>query len=149
MTGVLRDLRHSARSILRMPLLASVVVGSLAVGIGVNTTVFSWIQGLVLSPLPGVKHSGSLRLVEPRNESGGHPGVSWAEFQDLRAGLKSFRELTAAEMVPFNLGAAGRTERTDGMLVSANYFSALGLRPALGRFFTPDEAASPGGAPVA
>lgn len=147
--SLLRDLRHAGRSIRRMPLLASVVVGSLGVGIGINTTVFSWIQGLVLTPLPGVKNSGSIRLVEPRSESGGHPGVSWAEFQDLAANLPSFRELSAAQMVPFNVGASGRTERTYGMLVSANYFSALGLRPALGRFFTPDEAARAGGAPVA
>ncbi len=48
-----RDLRHACRSILRMPLLAAVVIGSLGIGIGINTTVFSWIQGLVLTPLPG------------------------------------------------------------------------------------------------
>jgi predicted permease len=147
-SSTLHDLRHAARSILRMPLLTSVVVGSLAVGIGVNTTVFSWIQGLVLSPLPGVNNSGSLRLVETRNESGGHPGVSWAEYQDLRAGLPSFRELIAAQMVPFNVGAAGRIERTYGMLVSANYFSGLGLQPAKGRFFTPGEDTRSGGEPV-
>ena len=143
------DLRHACRSIVRMPLLASVVIGSLAVGIGVNTTVFSWIQGLVLTPLPGVKNAASLRLVEARSESGGHPGVSWAEFQDLRSNLGSFEDLLASQMVPFNVGAAGRVERTYGMLVSDNYFSALGLHPALGRFFTADEASRPGSAPVA
>ncbi len=144
-----RDLRHAGRSILRMPLLASVVVGSLGVGIGVNTTVFSWIQGLVLAPLPGVRNGAGIRLVEARDESGGHPGISWAEYQDLHSNLTSFRELLAAEMVPFNIGAPGRIERSYGMLVSANYFSALGLTPALGRFFTADGAARIGGAPVA
>ncbi len=147
--SLLRDLRHAGRSILRMPLLGGVVVGSLGVGIGVNTTVFSWIQGLVLTPLPGVRNGAAIRLVEPRTESGGHPGVSWTEFQDLSTNLTSFRELSAAQMVPFNVGASGRTERAYGMLVSANYFSALGLRPALGRFFTSDEASRAGGAPVA
>jgi predicted permease len=148
-SSLVRDLRHAGRSILRMPLPASVVIGSLAVGIGVNTTVFSWIQGLVLAPLPGVKNGAGIRLVETRTESGSHPGVSWSEFQDLRSSLTSFRDLSASQMVPFNVGAAGRIERTYGMLVSANYFSALGLHPALGRFFTPDETARPGGAPVA
>ncbi len=147
--SLVTDLRHAGRSILRMPLLASVVVGSLGVGIGVNTTVFSWIQGLVLAPLPGVKNGAGIRLVEARSESGGHPGISWAEYQDLRGSLTSFRELLASEMVPFNIGATGRIERAYGMLVSANYFSALGLTPALGRFFTPDEAARIGAAPVA
>jgi putative ABC transport system permease protein len=146
--GLVSDLRHAVRSILRMPLLASVVIGSLAVGIGVNTTVFSWIQGLVLTPLPGVKNAASLRLIEARTESGSHPGVSWAEFQDLRSSLTSFQEIVASQMVPFNVGAAGRIERTYGMMVSDNYFSALGLRPALGRFFTAAEASRPGDSPV-
>ena len=147
--SLIKDLRHAGRSILRMPLLASVVIGSLGVGIGVNTTVFSWIQGLVLAPLPGVRNSGAIRMVSPRDESGGHPGVSWTEFKDLSASQKSFRELLAAAMVPFNVGVAGRSERAYGMMVSANYFSALGLTPALGRFFTPDEGSRDGGAPVA
>ncbi len=147
--SLLRDLRHAARSIARMPLLASVVIVSLGVGIGVNTTVFSWIQGMVLSPLPGVRNSAALRMIEPRNESGGYAGTSWSEYTDLSANLRSFRALSASAMVPFNVGVAGRSERAYGMLVSANYFSALGLTPALGRFFTPDEAARAGGAPVA
>ncbi len=147
--SLLRDLRHAARSIARMPLLASVVIVSLGVGIGVNTTVFSWIQGMVLSPLPGVRNSAALRMIEPRNESGGYAGTSWSEYNDLSANLRSFRALSASAMVPFNVGVAGRSERAYGMLVSANYFSALGLTPALGRFFTPDEAARAGGAPVA
>lgn len=61
MNSLFRDLRHACRSLLRMPLLASVVIGSLAVGIGVNTTVFSWIQGLVMAPLPGVRDGASFR----------------------------------------------------------------------------------------
>ena len=79
-----------------MPLLAGVVVGSLAIGIGVNTTVFSWIQGLVLSPLPGVKDGAGFRSLESRGESGSYPGISWMEYQDLRTSLRSFPELIAA-----------------------------------------------------
>ena len=51
-------------------------------------------------------------------------------------------------MVPFNVGDSGRPERSHGLLVSGNYFSALGLRPALGRFLRADEAERAGGAPV-
>src|SRR5260370_31821016 len=54
------DVRHAWRMILKMPLTAAVVVGSLGVGIGVNATVFSWIQAVVFDPLPGVSGSGSL-----------------------------------------------------------------------------------------
>jgi hypothetical protein len=75
--------------------------------------------------------------------------VSWQEYRDLRERLTIFPELLAQRMAPFTLGDPGRSVRIYGMLVSGNYFSALGMRPALGRFFRPDEAARPGGEPVA
>jgi putative ABC transport system permease protein len=145
--GIAHDLRHAVRSLLRMPVLTAVVTLSLGVGIGVNTTVFSWLEALVLNPLPGVPGGSDFRLIETRTESGSHPGMSWPEFQDLRT-IPAFQALLAARMVPLNLGATGGNERSYGMLVSANYFSALGLRPALGRFFTPDEGLRSGEAPV-
>lgn len=132
-----------------MPLLTLVVIASLGVGIGVNTTVFSWLQALALAPLPGVRDGASFRLLETRTESGSHPGMSWPEFQDLRSSLPSFPDPFASRMVPLNIGTPGRVERSYGLLVSANYFGALGLRPALGRFFTPGEDARTGGAPFA
>jgi len=143
-----RDLRHSWRTISRMPVLASVVVVSLGVGIGVNTAVFSWIQAVVLRPLPGVEGATAFQLVEPRTEAGGHPGASWLEYLDLRDRVRSFDGLLAFRMVPLNVGDAERTERTYGQLVSGNYFSALGLRPTLGRVIGPADAARPGGEPV-
>jgi predicted permease len=144
-----RDVRHAWRTIARMPGLAAVVVASLGVGIGVNTAIFSWVQALVLDPIPGVAGAAGFHLVEPRAEAGSYPGISWPEYRDLRERLPSFRDLVASRMVPLNVGEAGRTERAYGQLVSANYFSALGLRPASGRFFVPEEVARPGGEPVA
>src|SRR5260221_14674912 len=66
------DVRHAWRMILKMPLTAAVVVVSLGVGIGVNATVFSWIQAVFFDPLPGVSGGGSLQLVEPRVEGGSY-----------------------------------------------------------------------------
>jgi putative ABC transport system permease protein len=145
---MIRDVRHAWRMLWRMPGLAAVVILSLGIGIGVNTAVFSWIQSRVLQPLPGVANSGSFLLVEPRAETGSYPGVSWLEYRDLREGLGSFRDLIASRIVPLNVGAAGWPERTYGLLVSGNYFSELGLRPALGRFVRPDEVVRPGGETV-
>lgn len=144
-----RDLHHAMRSIRRMPGLASVVILSLGIGIGVNTTVFSWINFLVLRPLPGVADARGLYLVEPRAETGTFPGMSWLEFQDLRAGLASFRDLMAGRMVPMNVGDIGRSERRFGLLVSGNYFSTLAVKPAMGRMIAPDDTLKPGGALVA
>lgn len=143
------DVRHAWRTVRRMPGLALVVILSLGVGIGVNTTVFSWVQMLVLRPIPGVRAPAELYLTEPRAETGSHPGVSWPEYQDLVRRLRAIPDLIAFRMVPFNVGEPGRAERTFGELVSGNYFRALELEPAQGRFITADEAARPGGAPVA
>jgi len=145
---MMSDVRQAWRMIGRMPGLAAVVVISLGVGIGVNTAVFSWIQAMVLQPIPGVTDNAGVQLVEPHAEAGSFPGASWQEYRDLHDRLRTLPDLFAYRMVPFNVGEAGRSERTSGVLVSANYFSALGLKPALGRFLRPDEAERAGGAPV-
>jgi putative ABC transport system permease protein len=140
-------LRHACRSIRRTPLLASVIVCSLGIGIGANAVVFSWIEAAVLRPIAGVKRSSSLYWIEPRTDTGSYPGASWREYQDLGDRLRTVRDLLAFRMVPLYLGESGRVERAYGLLVSGNYFSALGLRPALGRFFTPEDLAHPGDPP--
>src|SRR5262245_60395307 len=131
-----------------MPVLATVVVVSLGVGIGVNTAVFSWIEAAMLRPFPGVPDAGGFLLVEPRAETGAYPGASWAEYADLHSRLTAIPDLIASRIVPLNVGEAGRTERAYGQLVSGNFFSALGLTPAAGRFLRADEVARPGGEPV-
>jgi predicted permease len=141
-------LRHAWRSLVRMPVLASVVVVSLGVGIGVNTAVFSWIQTVILRPLPGVADSGRIHLVEVRADSGSYPGSSWLEFDDLRARVRAMPDLFAFAMTPFTLGDAGRTERVFGLFVSGNYFPALGIKPALGRLLRADEVTQAGREPV-
>src|SRR5690349_16849270 len=143
-----RDVRHATRAILRMPGLAVVVIVSLAIGIGVNAAIFSWIQGLVFKPLPGVRDASAFQLIEPRSDIGAHVGTSWPEYRDLREQLTSFREIIAFKMVPLTLGESPRTVRGYGQLVSANYFTGLGLEPSLGRFPTPSEVSRPGVEPV-
>lgn len=129
-----RDVRHAWRSIARMPALASVVVLSLAAGIGVNTVVFSWIQARLLKPLPGVAESASFLWIEARTEGGLYresPGLSTTTS---RSACRPFATCWRSRMVPFYVGEPGRTERVFGLLVSGNYFAALKLEPALGRF---------------
>jgi predicted permease len=145
---MIADLRHALRIIRRAPVLAAVVIGSLGVGIGVNTAVFSWIQAVVLRPLPGVANATAFHLVEPRSDAGSHPGASWREYLDLQSRLTALPDLLAYRMSAFTTGAADHAERSYGLLVSGNYFAALRLRPALGRFPRPDEVTQAGGAPV-
>ena len=109
-----RDVRHAARMIARMPGLATVVILSLGIGIGVNTAIFSWIQGLVFKPIPGVRDAASFHLIEPRNESGSYTSASWLEYRDLRERTHAFRDLLAYKMVPIQIGRASCRERVYG-----------------------------------
>lgn len=145
---MLNDIRHAARSIARLPLVAAVIAGSLGIAIGANAVVFSWMRSIVFSPVAGVADSGALVSIEPRKERDVYVGASWLEYRDLRAQLRAFNQLFAFEMVPLYIGDPGRVERASGLMVSDNYFSALGLAPAAGRFFRQDEASVPGRAPV-
>src|SRR2546428_6562990 len=80
---MIHEVRHAWRTLVRMPVLSIVVVVSLGAGIGVNTAVFSWIQAVILRPLPGVRDAGGFYTVEPRAETGSYPGMSWLEYRDL------------------------------------------------------------------
>jgi predicted permease len=143
------DVIPALRALARTPIMAAVVVLSLGVGIGVNTVVFSWIQALVFRPIPGVADASSFHLIETRAEGGVRPGSSWQEYLDLKQQVPSLHNLLAFRMVPLNVGTPPRTDRTYALLVSGNYFDALGLRPALGRFLRTDEVATAGREPVA
>jgi predicted permease len=144
----IRDLRHASRMILRMPALAAVVIGSLGVGIGANTIVFSWIQSVVLNPIAGAPHAAGFHLVEAKTDGGMYVSSSWLEYRDLRERLRAIDGPIAFHMIPLYVGERGRVERSSALLVSDNYFSSLGLTPALGRFLRSDEVATPGTAPV-
>lgn len=149
MANLWRDIRHAWRAIARMPVVAVVIVVSLAAGIGVNTTVFSWIQTVVFNPLPGVVDGRGFYFVEAVTETGAYPSSSWQEYGDLQERLKSFQQLTAFRMAPLYVGDPGRTERAYSQLVSGNFFEVLGLRPAMGRLLVPADTAQPGRDPVA
>ena len=115
-----RDLRLAARNVRKARGLSLVIIASIAIGIGVNTTVFSWIEARVLRPLPGVDRGADFLLVEARGENGSFPGMSWLEYRDLRDRLSSFRSLIAFRMAPLSVGGADWSERSYGVLVSAN-----------------------------
>jgi predicted permease len=132
----------------KMPLVAAVVVGSIAMGIGVNTVVFSWLQSWVLTPIAGAPHGRDFSLIEPRGDGGSYQGTSWTEYRDLVARATTFDELIAFRMAPINIGAADWSERTYGLLVSGNYFQALRIRAAAGRLIEPGDTVAPGAAPV-
>jgi len=131
-----------------MPVTAAVIVGSIAIGIGVNTVVFSWIQSRVRNPIPGAARGRDFSVIEPRGDRGSYPSASWQEYRDLLLRVPSFDELIAFRMAPLNVGAAAWSERTYGLLVSGNYFSALNLSAETGRLIDATDTAAPGATSV-
>jgi predicted permease len=146
-----QDIRFGLRVLRNSPGFTAVAVLTLALGISVNTTVFSWIDSVLLNPYPGVEDTEGLALIETVT-SGGEPmaAASYLDYRDYRDNLKLVSSLAVARFTPLSVGADGRTERAWAELVSANYFDVLKVKPVLGRAFLPEEAGDqPGAYPVA
>jgi len=149
MTSIWQDLRYSLRMIVKAPGYAAITILTLALGIGANTTIFSWINSSLLNPVPGISNASEV-LSLTQGKPGDSPlGFSYPDFEAMRDGQQSFTGLTACIFTPMSLTGKGKPERIWGMIASANYFDVLGVRPMLGRGFLPEEDQKPGGAPVA
>jgi predicted permease len=140
--------RQAWRSVRATPLLSAVVVVSLAIGIGANTVVFSWLEVVRWKPLPGVSGVSSFYTIESRTDGGVSVDSSWPDFRDLQRGLTSVDWLEAFRMVPVTVGTAPDVSRAAGLLVSGGYFRALGLHAAAGRLLDVDDAVVPGERPA-
>lgn len=134
------NLKYAVRSLLKTPWLCAVVVITLALGIAVNTAVFSWTRGVLLNPLRGVADGQrllSLELVWPTGEYVG--GSSYPNFRDYRDSSRSLAGVIAFQQEALSLGDEDHAERVWAEMVSGNFFDVLGVRPAAGRFFLPEE----------
>jgi len=149
MSSFWQDVRYSVRMILKAPGYAAIAILTLALGIGANTTIFSWINSTLLNPIPGLT-SPSEVVALSLSKTGDNPfPFTYPDVEALREGQQSFTGITACNAIPMSLTGKGKPERVWGMLASANYFDVLGVRPILGRGFRPEEDQKPGGAPVA
>ena len=146
-----QDARFGFRLFGSSPTFTLVAVLTLALGIAVTSTVFSWIDGVLLHPYPGVTDTRGLALIEAVGANG-EPLVatSYLDYRDYRDQLKLISDVAIGRLTPLTVGADGNTARTWAELVSANYFDVLRVKPALGRFFRPEEDADkPGAYPIA
>ncbi len=146
---MLNDLRFAIRTLRHNPGFAAVVILSLALGIGANASIFSMAEYLLLRPLP-VPHASEIMVVQAqlRGETTGflQAGLSYPDFLDLQRKSKSFAGLAASQYFPFGFAQNKNTlpKMKYGALVSGNIFNVLGLPPALGRSFRPEEDQVPG-----
>jgi putative ABC transport system permease protein len=133
-----RDLRYAARMLRRSPGFTMIAVLTLALGIGANTAIFSVIDAVLLRPLP-YPNAKYLVRVEERHEGWTATGISYANFLDLKNNSQSLSDVAAMRWWTANLADGGEPESVQSALVSAEYFSALGIQPFLGRVFTAEE----------
>jgi predicted permease len=149
MTSFLQDVRYSLRMIAKAPGFAAIAILTLALGIGANTTIFSWINSTLLNPVPGLASPSEI-VALTLSKPGENPfPLTYPDLEAMRDGQQSFTGITACNFAQMSLTGKGKPERVWGMVASANYFDVLGVRPILGRGFLPVEDEKPGGAPVA
>jgi predicted permease len=152
--GLRKDLAYAVRTMRRSPVFVLTVVLTLGLGIGANTTVFTVIDTLLLNPLP-VPESGRLAAVVAVQSGAAAASkaalpISWLNLKDYQASNGVFSSLagfTSPRVLTMQENSA--PDRIFAELVTGNYFSTLGLRPATGRFFLPEEDGVPGAHPVA
>ena len=150
MRNLCRDLRYGLRVLLSSPGFTAVAVLTLALGIAANTTVFSWIDAVLLRPLPGVSNGHQLVVLETVQSDGRAISTSYPDYRDYRESLKLISALAVYCFALFRMGEAADAQPIWGELVSGNYFALLGVKPVLGRVFLPEEYGDkPGAYPVA
>ena len=148
MSTLWQDLRYGFRVLLKSPGFTLIAILTLGLGIGANSTVFSWINAILLTPVPGMPHPSQVVSIV-RGAQGDAESLSYLDFKDLRDRSRSFSGMTAFGLWPVSLTGQGKPIRVWGTVVSASYFDLLGVHPILGRGFLPSEDAAPNGAPVA
>jgi hypothetical protein len=139
-----QDIRYAVRTLTRTPSFTVAALGSLALGIGANTTVFTLLNTLFLNPLPVERPSELVAAftVASRNATqfGNLLPLSYPNLKDFRERQVVLTDLAAySPVLALSLSTSEQPERVFAQLVTGNYFDVLGIRPAAGRLFTADD----------
>jgi predicted permease len=142
------DLRYGWRLMLRRPAFTITAILMLGIGIGTSVTIFSWLQ-TALQPIPGVPDRDRLVMLFGTTPTRDDLSTSYPNLADYRERRPtSIDGIAGQAFVPLNVTIGGSPRRIYGLIVSGNYFEMLGVPPAVGRGFLPDEDRAPGQAPV-
>jgi putative ABC transport system permease protein len=148
--NLLQDLRYAVRMLLKDPWFTIVAATALGLGIGVNTTVFTFVNAVLIRGLPFERPEEIVYLAtrDTTKDEDDSSAASWQEFEDWRTKARSFSGLAAFRFLQMNVSDPEHpAERAGGAAVTANAFALLGQLPFLGRDFAPGEDAA-GAAPV-
>ncbi len=141
-----QDLRFGLRMLRKSPGFTVVAVGTLALGIGANTAIFSLVNGVLLNPLP-FPHPEELVVLHASKPNFEFGSVSYPNFEDWRKNNRTFSSLAVSRGYTFSLTGTGVAEQLDGQFMTSGFFETLGVKPVLGRTFTEAEE-RPGAGPV-
>ncbi|MBV9303475.1 MAG: ABC transporter permease [Acidobacteriaceae bacterium] len=151
MGTLFQDVRYAVRMLLKNPAFSVIAVLSLALGIGANTTIFTVVNAILLHSLP-VKSVSRLVQVDTidaktrvTQANAEKQGMSYGNFKDYAKENQVFSGLACIAIPPITWSNGAEPKQIQGQLVSANYFDILGINPAVGRFFLPDEDTKLGG----
>jgi len=151
MDSFLQDMRFGLRSMRKSPGFALVCVLSLALGIGANTTIFTVVNAILLNPLPvrDISRLVELDTIDSKTmvtaANATKLGMSYTNCEDFQRQNQVLTGLSCISFAPLTWSGEAEPKQVAGQLVNANYFEVLGLTPALGRFFLPEEDTKPGG----
>jgi predicted permease len=142
MDTLLQDLRYALRSFAKAPGFTALALITIGLGIGVNATVFSFVNALLLRPSPGIPDPGDLVSIHTSDFSSGPFGASsYPDYVSIRTEASAFRGVAAFSGGPVAVTRSGsRVERLRTMRVSGNFFDVLGLQPAAGRLISAGDA---------
>jgi predicted permease len=147
MDALLQDLRYGLRMLARSPGFTAIAILTLALGIGANTALFSVVNGVLLNPL-AYPNPGQLAAIYGKTTGANQGPITYMNFLDWQRNTQAFSSMAMYRNQDYNFIGTGEAERLSGYMVSADFFSTLGVRPLLGRGFLPDDD-RPGATPVA
>jgi putative ABC transport system permease protein len=147
MENLLQDIRYGFRRLLKRPAITGIAIVSLALGIGINTSIFSVVNAVLLRPLPYPDSRHLMQLWETNSQQiavamnvQDHNQVAPGNFLDWSKQNQVFESMAAIRFLNFNLTGGDRPERIPGAIVTQNLFSVLRVAPAVGRSFLPEDA---------
>ena len=149
MERLAQDVRYALRGLARSPGFTLVAILTLALGIGVNSSIFSVVNAILFRPLPVERPGELVDIYGHAATSSTHETHSYLNYTDYRAQTRTLSGLVAYTNFFAHASINGGSDLVVGELVSDNYFATLGVRPALGRTFAPDEASTPSAAAYA
>ena len=132
----LQDVRYGVRVLASNLAFTSIVVLTLAIGIGANATIFGWIRAVLLNPLSGAGQAERVVELESLAPSGEWVPTSYLDYRDMRDRLKLLEAMSVAQPMALSVGNDTHVERVWGETVSGNFFDVLRVRPEIGRFFS-------------